>query len=157
MAWLYVVDKYINSLEQLLIERTPLWNLLRTLVSENLYICGHGRSGNPNVILSIQVSARARAMLGLNRIDQHCLRIAAVYKAIDFSEDEYEIIRWCWDAQEQLLKINPNYSGNIININNQLIRIHVDRSNLIGISHNVNEFFIVDIYRDGTLRYIYFF
>jgi len=157
MAWLYVVDKYINSLELLLIERTPLWNLLRTLVSENLYICGHGRSGNPNVILSIQVSARARAMLGLNRIDQHCLRIAAVYKAIDFSEDEYEIIRWCWDAQEQLLKINPNYSGNIININNQLIRIHVDRSNLIGISHNVNEFFIVDIYRDGTLRYIYFF
>lgn len=24
MAWLYVVDKYINSLELLLIERTPL-------------------------------------------------------------------------------------------------------------------------------------
>jgi NADH-ubiquinone oxidoreductase chain 5 len=157
MAWLNAVDNHINSLEQLLIERTSLLNLLRTLVSENLYICGHGRSGNPNVILSIQVSARARAMLGLNRIDQHCLRIVAVYKSIDFSEDEYQIIRLCWNAQEQLLGINPNYSGNIININNQLMRVHVDRSNLIGISHNVNEFYIVDIYRDGTLRYIYFF
>jgi NADH-ubiquinone oxidoreductase chain 5 len=85
MAWSNAVDNHINGLERLLIEKSHLLELLRTLVSENLYICGHGRSNNPNVILCIQVSARARTMLGLNRIDQHCLRIAAVYQAIDFS------------------------------------------------------------------------
>jgi hypothetical protein len=157
MAWLNAVDSQTKGMEQLLREKSRLFNILKRLVSENLYICGHGSTGNPNVILRLQVSARARAMLGLNTIDQHCLRIAAVYKAINFSEHEFQVMRLCWEGERQLLAINPKYFGNIININNELMRIQVERCHLIAFSHDENEFFIVDIYRDGTLRYIYFF
>jgi hypothetical protein len=66
-------------------------------------------------------------------------------------------MRLCWEGERQLLAINPKYFGNIININNELMRIQVERCHLIAFSHDENEFFIVDIYRDGTLRYIYFF
>jgi hypothetical protein len=147
----------MDSIKNLSIERRNLLNLLRTLVSENIYICGHGSMTNPNVVLAIQVSARIRALLGLNLIDQHCLRIAAVYNAISYTVHEQQVIKECSDAVRVLLSINPNYVGEMIDINQELWMIPIERSRLTGFSHNVNEFFIIEIHADGTLHYVYFF
>ncbi len=105
----------------------------------------------------LQVLARIRALLGLNVLDQHCLRIAALYRAISYTAHQQEIIKLCSDAVRVLLSINPNYVGEIIDVNHELLTIHIERSRLTGFSHNVNEFFIVEVHADGTLHYVYLF
>jgi len=156
--WLNAVNIHTDGLETLLIEKSNLLNLLRTLVSENLYICGHGNSNDPNVILRIQVSARARTALGLNLLEQHCLRLAAVHQELrELTEHQQRVIFFCHNAIERLKEINPNYDGEIVNIYNELVSIEVARCQLVGFSHDMNEFFIIEVSADGTLKYIYFF
>jgi hypothetical protein len=157
MAWYNYIDKHFDQLKTLMQEQTNLLNLLRTLVSDNLYICAHGMSTHPDVILCIQVSGRARALLGINLLEAHALRIAAVYKELSFTEEQRALVRACRDAVRQLKGIDPNYVGDIIALNDQLLQIQVERSNLIRFSHDINQFFIIAVNRDGTLEYIYFF
>ena len=158
MAWLNALDSNTDDLKALLKEKTDLLNLLRTLVSENLYICGHGRLNDPNTILAIQVSVRARALLGLNLLEQHCLRLAAIYQELgDYTVHERTILNTCRDAVTTLRAINPNYdSSDITNILNELLQIQIAKSQLIGFSHNINEFFTIAVNEDGTLEYIFF-
>jgi hypothetical protein len=145
-------------MQTLLIEKNNLLNLLRTLVSENLYICGHGSSTDPNVILNIQVSARARTTLGLNLLEQHCLRLAAIHQELrELTEHQQRVILFCHNAIETLKEINPNYDSEIVNIYNELVNIEVARCQLVRFSHDMNEFFIIAVSADGTLKYIYFF
>ena len=158
MAWLNALDSNTDDLKALLKEKTDLLNLLRTLVSENLYICGHGRLNDPNTILAIQVSVRARALLGLNLLEQHCLRLAAIYQELgDYTVHERTILNTCRDAVTTLRAINPNYdSTDITNILNELLQIQIAKSQLIRFSHNINEFFTIAVNEDGTLEYIFF-
>jgi hypothetical protein len=108
-------------------------------------------------MLCIQVSARARALLGINQLERHVLRIAAVYQEMAFTEEQQELIGQCSDAAHALRGINPNYEGDLINLNEELYQVHIERSNLIRFSHDINQFFIIAVNRDGTLEYIYFF
>jgi regulator of sirC expression with transglutaminase-like and TPR domain len=158
MAWLNALDSNTDDLKALLKEKRDLLNLLRTLVSENLYICGHGSPYDPNIILTIQVSARARALLGLNLLEQHCLRLAAIYQELgNYTEHERTIYNLCHNAVTTLKAINPNYDASeILNILNELIQVQIAKSHLIGFSHDVNEFFIIAVNEDGTLEYIFF-
>ena len=157
MAWLNALDSNTDDIKALLKEKRDLLNLLRTLVSENLYICGHGSPYDPNKILAIQVSARARALLGLNLLEQHCLRLAAVYQELNYTEHELTIYNLCHNAVYWLKAINPNYDASeILNILNELIQVQIAKSQLIGFSHDVNEFFIISVNEDGTLEYIFF-
>jgi hypothetical protein len=55
------------------------------------------------------------------------------------------------------MEINPNYDGEIVHITNQLLGVEVARTQLVGFSHDMNEFFIIEISADGTLKYSYFF
>jgi hypothetical protein len=158
MAWLNALDSNTDDLKALLKEKRDLLNLLRTLVSENLYICGHGSPYDPNKILAIQVSARARALLGLNLLEQHCLRLAAIYQELgNYTVHEQTIYNLCHNAVTTLKAINPNYdASDILNILNELIQVQIEKSHLIGFSHDVNEFFIIAVNEDGTLEYIFF-
>jgi NADH-ubiquinone oxidoreductase chain 5 len=156
--WLNAVNIHTDGMQTLLIEKNNLLNLLRTLVSENLYICGHGSSTDPNVILNIQVSARARTTLGLNLLEQHCLRLAAIHQELrELTEHQQRVILFCHNAIETLKEINPNYDSEIVNIYNELVNIEVARCQLVRFSHDMNEFFIIAVSADGTLKYIYFF
>jgi hypothetical protein len=157
MAWLNALDSHTDGLKALLKEKTDLLNLLRTLVSENLYICGHGRLNNPNTILAIQVSARARALLGLNLLEQHCLRLAAIYLELgNYTVHERTVLNLCHNAVTTLKAINPNYdASDMLNILNELIQVQIEKSHLIGFSHDINEFFIIAVNEDGTLEYIF--
>jgi len=158
MAWLNALDSNTDDLKALLKEKRDLLNLLRTLVSENLYICGHGSPYDPNKILAIQVSARARALLGWNLLEQHCLRLAAIYQELgNYTVHEQTISNLCHNAVTTLKAINPNYdASDILNILNELIQVQIEKSHLIGFSHDVNEFFIIAVNEDGTLEYIFF-
>jgi hypothetical protein len=157
MAWLNALDSNTDGLKGLLKEKTDLLNLLRTLVSENLYICGHGRLNDPNTILAIQVSARARAILGLNLLEQHCLRLAAIYLELgNYTEHERTILNLCHNAVTTLKAINPNYdASDMLNILNELLQVQIAKGHLIGFSHDINEFFIIAVNEDGTLEYIF--
>jgi len=157
MAWLNALDSNTDDLKVLLKEKRDLLNLLRTLVSENLYICGHGSPYDPNKILAIQVSVRARALLGLNLLEQHCLRLAAIYQELHYTEHELTIFNICNNAVYWLKAINPNYDASeILNILNELLQVQIAKSHLIGFSHDVNEFFIIAVNEDGTLEYNFF-
>jgi len=161
LAWLEFVDNHTDFLDELLREKRNLLNLLRSLVSENLYICGHrGRNDADNpVLLGIQVSVRARALLGLTQLEQYCLRLTAVHQELrELTEDQRRIYCQYHDAVDILRNINPNYDGGVIvNILAGFFNVEVARSQLVGFSHDMNEFFIIVVYQDGTLRYRYFF
>jgi hypothetical protein len=69
MNWIHAVDNYIPKLQIILEHNSNLLNRLQRLVSDQLYIIGHRSQTNPDVILILQVSARARALLGMNNLD----------------------------------------------------------------------------------------
>ena len=104
------------------------------------------------------MSVRARALLGLNLLEQHCLRLAAIYQELgDYTVHERTILNTCRDAVTTLRAINPNYdSTDITNILNELLQIQIAKSQLIRFSHNINEFFTIAVNEDGTLEYIFF-
>jgi hypothetical protein len=55
------------------LEHNNLLNRLRGFITDNVYTIGHNSSTNPNAVLCIQVSARARALLGIHSINRICL------------------------------------------------------------------------------------
>jgi hypothetical protein len=57
----------------------------------------------------------------MNNLDKHCLRIAAVNLAIsDTSDDDLQVIINSIIAEEQLRFINPNYNGELIDLNHEI-------------------------------------
>jgi len=61
------------------------------------------------------------------------------------------------DAIATLTDINPNYVDDIANILDELINVKVARSHLVGFSHDMNEFFVIEVNAYGTLNYVYSF
>ena len=158
----------IDNIIEMIALKTNLLNRLGRLVSEHIYICGHSFLENENnnlpinhpyrnMVLAIQVSAVARARLGDQAVEGRCRMIVAVFQAIEYTNAERELIMHFRNVDNYLRQNNRNYVGIFPDLERQLFTIFLDRSHLIDFNHDVNRFYIIQFYQDGTLRYRYFF
>jgi len=109
------------------------------------------------MVIAIQVSAFYRAHHGINHVDSTCRIIAALYKEIPLNIEERLKLTRLTQADFWLKSVDRNYTLQMSDLNNQFRDTLIDRANLRDFSHNINMFFIVEVYQDGTLRYRYIF
>lgn len=146
----------INYYRDLLPEKLNALNRFRSMVNNHIYVCGHSMP-ETGMILAIQVSAFYRAHHGINRVDSTCRTITALYREIVLTEEErvkfFEFIR----LDNWLRSVDRNHTVQMNILYNQFKDILRDRARLHDFSHDINLFFIVEIYEDGTIRYRYNF
>ena len=151
-----------NYNETMRLKSEILDRLIRLTSTEHLYVCGHGYSGNPDILLVLEVSRHLIVQRGLPNIERVARIIASLHTAMTRGElPEYlnpgdTNIR---QVELELSSINPEYVQTwfplrVRHIN--LLRIWT-RDAFRQTSHNPNDYVRIHIYYDGTVRFIYFY